>query len=173
VLSQQTLLKCWSPFFLQSYLDSERQLSGHLRAFSSPGWTAPDLSACLCKQGVPSLGSFLSLSSWCALTGPHLSCAEDFTFGHSTPGEASKCRVEEQDYLPQPAGHTSFDAAQNMVGFLGYKSTVLTHVQLVIHQYPQVLFSRTVLYPYIPQLVLIVGGCHDSGARPCTWLCYT
>jgi len=27
--------------------------------------------------------------------------------------------VEGQNYLPQPAGHTSFDAAQDMVGLLG------------------------------------------------------
>ena len=33
---------------------------------------------------------------------------------------------------------------------------MLVHVQLPIHQYPQVLFCRTVLHPYIPQLVLIV-----------------
>ena len=34
---------------------------------------------------------------------------------------------------------------------------MLAHVQLAIHQYPQILFSRAVLYPYIPQFVLIVG----------------
>ena len=44
-----------------------------------------------------------------------------------------------------------------MVGFLGYEGTFLAHVQIAIHQYPQVLFSRAVLNPYIPQLVLIVG----------------
>ena len=34
---------------------------------------------------------------------------------------------------------------------------MLAHVQLAIYQYPQVLFSRAALNPYIPQLVLIVG----------------
>jgi len=43
-----------------------------------------------------------------------------------------------------------------MVGFLSCKGTVLVHVQLAIHQYPQVLFDRAVLHPYILQLVLVV-----------------
>ena len=47
-------------------------------------------------------------------------------------------RVERQDYLPQPAGHTSFDDAQDMVGFLGCECTLLAHVQLPIHQHPTV-----------------------------------
>jgi len=43
-----------------------------------------------------------------------------------------------------------------MVAFRDCKGTLLAHVQLPIHQYPQVLFVRAVLYPYIPKLVLIV-----------------
>ena len=39
--------------------------------------------------------------------------------------------------------------------FKGCEGTLLDHVELAIHQYPQVLFSRAVLPPYIPQLVLI------------------
>jgi len=30
-------------------------------------------------------------------------------------------------------------------------------VQLAIHQYPQVFFSRVALSPFIPQLVLVIG----------------
>jgi len=30
-----------------------------------------------------------------------------------------QCRVERQDHLPLPTGHTFFDAIQDMVGFLG------------------------------------------------------
>jgi len=37
-------------------------------------------------------------------------------------------RVEGQDHLPQPAGHSSFDAAQDTVGFLGCEGTSLAHV---------------------------------------------
>ena len=39
---------------------------------------------------------------------------------------------------------------------MGCEGTLLAHVQLPIHQYPQVLFGKVVLYPYIPQLVLLV-----------------
>ena len=46
---------------------------------------------------------------------------------------------------------------QPTVGFLCGEGTLLAYVQLSIHQYPQVLFVRAVLSPYILQLVLIVG----------------
>jgi len=49
-------------------------------------------------------------------------------------------RAEGQNHLPCPAGHSSFDTAQDKVGFLGCEGTLLPHVQLGIHQYPQVLF---------------------------------
>ena len=44
---------------------------------------------------------------------------------------------------------------QDMVGFRGCEGTLLTHIQLAIHQYSQVLFSRSVLYPSASQLVPI------------------
>ena len=44
-----------------------------------------------------------------------------------------------------------------MVGFLGCEDTLLSHIQLGIHPYPQVLSVRAVLHPYVPQFVLIVG----------------
>jgi len=64
-------------------------------------------------------------------------------------------RVEGQDHLSPPAGHASFNVAQYTVGFLGCKATLLAHVQLPIHQYPQVIFSRAMLNPFIPQVVLV------------------
>ncbi|KAK4810951.1 hypothetical protein QYF61_013359 [Mycteria americana] len=66
-------------------------------------------------------------------------------------------RVGGQNHLPRPAGHASFDAAQDTIGFLGCEYTLLAHVQLFIHQYPQVLLCRAVLNPFIPQSVLIMG----------------
>ncbi|KAK4823325.1 LOW QUALITY PROTEIN: hypothetical protein QYF61_000927 [Mycteria americana] len=63
-------------------------------------------------------------------------------------------RAEAQNHLPRPAGHTSFDAAQDTVGLLGCERTLRTHVQLFIHQYPQVLFRRAALNHIIPQPVL-------------------
>ena len=43
-----------------------------------------------------------------------------------------------------------------MVGFLGCKGTLLAHVQLAIHQYHQVFFSRAALNPFILQFVLVM-----------------
>ena len=37
-------------------------------------------------------------------------------------------RGERQDHLPRPAGRASFDAAQDMVGFLGCEDTLPAHV---------------------------------------------
>jgi len=47
-------------------------------------------------------------------------------------------------------------AAQDVVGLLGCRHPFLVHVQLFIHQYPQVLLSRVALNPFIPQPVLIL-----------------
>ena len=44
-----------------------------------------------------------------------------------------KSRVDGQNHLPQPAGHTSLDAAQDMVGFLGCELKLLAHSQFSIH----------------------------------------
>jgi len=60
--------------------------------------------------------------------------------------------VEGQNHLPRPAGHASFDAAQDTVSLLGCEHTLLSH-----DQYPQVLFSRAALNPFIPQPALILG----------------
>ena len=45
-----------------------------------------------------------------------------------------------------------------MFGFLGCESTLLAHVLLAVPKYLQVLLVRAVLYPYIGQLAVIVGG---------------
>ncbi|KAK4815928.1 hypothetical protein QYF61_010185, partial [Mycteria americana] len=66
-------------------------------------------------------------------------------------------RVEGQNHIPRPAGHNSFEAAQDVVGFLGSECTLSAHVQLFIHQYPQLLLCRTALNPFVPQPVLIPG----------------
>jgi len=43
-------------------------------------------------------------------------------------------RIEGNDPLPLPAGHYTFDAAQEVVGFLGCKCTLLAHVKFFIYQ---------------------------------------
>jgi len=71
--------------------------------------------------------------------------------------ESHQSRAEGQNPLPRPAGHAAGDAAQDMVGLLGCECTLLDHVQLLIHQYPQVLLVRAAHNPFIPQSVLIPG----------------
>ncbi|GAB0205260.1 hypothetical protein GRJ2_002991600 [Grus japonensis] len=71
--------------------------------------------------------------------------------------ESHKSRVEGQNHLPRPAGHTSFDAAQDTVGFLGCKRTLLAHVELLINQYPQVLLLRAALNPFPAQPLAALG----------------
>jgi len=66
-------------------------------------------------------------------------------------------RVEWQTHLSRPAGHTAFDAAQDTVGLLGCKCTLLGYVELLIYQHPRVLLSRAAFIPFIPQPVLIPG----------------
>ena len=60
-----------------------------------------------------------------------------------------------KDHLPRPAGQDSLDAAQDMVGFLGYKGTLLAHDQLTIRTHKA--FSSGA-HPSTPLLALIVGN---------------
>ncbi|KAK4826357.1 hypothetical protein QYF61_007951 [Mycteria americana] len=55
---------------------------------------------------------------------------------------------------------------QDMVGLLGCECTLLAHVQLFIHQYPQVLLRRAAPNPFIPQPVLILGVAHTQVQDP-------
>ena len=54
-------------------------------------------------------------------------------------------RTEGNNHLPCPAGHPSFDAAQDTVVFPGYKQTLLFLVKLLMHQNLQVLLRRAAL----------------------------
>ena len=56
--------------------------------------------------------------------------------------------VEGENHLPQPAGRNSFDAAQDLVGFLDCERTLLGHIQFFLQQDPQVL-CRTALNPLV------------------------
>ncbi|KAK4825708.1 hypothetical protein QYF61_002067 [Mycteria americana] len=65
--------------------------------------------------------------------------------------------VEGQNHLPRPAGHTSFDAAQDTVGFLGCKRQLPAHGELLINQHPRVLLLRAALSPFSIQPVFVLG----------------
>ncbi|NXN98079.1 BDP1 factor, partial [Rhinopomastus cyanomelas] len=73
------------------------------------------------------------------------------TFYAFSPAEL---RVEGENHLSQPAGHTS-DAAQDPVCPLGRKCTLPAHVEPLIHKQPQVLLPRATLQPVTAQPVLV------------------
>jgi len=70
---------------------------------------------------------------------------------------SQESRVKGQNPLPRSAGHASLHAAQDMVGLLGCKRTLVAHVELLIHQYPQVLLRRAALEPLSAQPLLVFG----------------
>ena len=65
--------------------------------------------------------------------------------------------AEGQNPLLRPAGHASFDAAQDTIGFLGCERTLLGHVELLINQHPQVRVLRAALNPFSAQPVFVLG----------------
>ncbi|KAK4824458.1 LOW QUALITY PROTEIN: hypothetical protein QYF61_015836 [Mycteria americana] len=156
VLSQQALLKSLSLSFLQAPFKYWKAAirSPHSLLFSR--LNKPN-SLSLSSRGAPALGSFSWPSSGPAPAGPRPSCAEGPELDTALQVRSHQSRVEGQNHLPQPAGHASFDAAQDTVGLLGCQRTLLAHVQLFVHQYPQVLFRRAALDHIIPQPVLILG----------------
>ncbi|NXI45017.1 TENS3 protein, partial [Galbula dea] len=70
---------------------------------------------------------------------------------------SQESRVEGENHLPPPAGHASLAAAPDTVGLLGCKHTLAAHVELLIHQHPQVSFRRAALKPVLTQPVLVLG----------------
>jgi len=66
-----------------------------------------------------------------------------------------RSRVEGQNHLPQPAAHTSLDAAQDTVGLLGFERTLPGHVQLFFDKYSKVLLVRAALKPFSTQTVFV------------------
>ena len=91
-------------------------------------------------------------------TAPHPSYAGVHKLGHSTPDGASQEPSRGGTITSLlPAGYSSSDAAQYTVSLLGCKSTLLAHVQLFVHQDPQVLLYRAALKGFVSQPVLTSG----------------
>ena len=65
-------------------------------------------------------------------------------------------RVEGQNQLPQPAGHTFLDATRDTIGLLSCKHILLAHAESFINQHPQILL-RAALKPFSAQLVSVLG----------------
>lgn len=70
-------------------------------------------------------------------------------------------RVERENHFPCPAGHASFDVAQNTVGILGCKHTQLAHNH-IIKQQSQVLLLWAALNPLITQPIFMPGTAPTS-----------
>ena len=87
-------------------------------------------------------------------TGPCLSCAEGSRAGRRTRGAFSPEWSGGAESLPLTAGRGSLGAAQEAIGFLGCKCTLLAHVHPPV---PQDLLGRAALNPIILQPVLILG----------------
>ncbi|KAK4832559.1 hypothetical protein QYF61_024059 [Mycteria americana] len=68
-----------------------------------------------------------------------------------------QCRVQGHDHFPTPAGHTIFDTSKGAVGLFGHLGTLLAHIQLAVHQHPQVLFCRAAFQPLFPKPVAFHG----------------
>ncbi|PKU44166.1 hypothetical protein llap_5535 [Limosa lapponica baueri] len=65
-------------------------------------------------------------------------------------------RAEGQNHFPGPAGQASFDAAQDVAGFLGCKHTLLAHVELLVNQHTQVFLLGAALNPFSAQPVFVL-----------------
>jgi len=71
--------------------------------------------------------------------------------------ESHKSGVEGQNRLPRPAAHAALDAAQDTVGLLGWKHTLLARVESFINQHSQILLLRAALKPFSTQPVSLLG----------------
>jgi len=59
-----------------------------------------------------------------------------------------KDRVEEDNYILHPAGHSSFDPAQETFVLPGCKLTLLAHIKLLVHQNLKILLHWAALNEY-------------------------
>lgn len=94
--------------------------------------------------------------SWTCFYKLHLSwgqSTEDSTPECSSLGDISLAQSRKKDHFLQPAGHISFKAAQDTIGFLDCEGTVLANVHLAIHQYAHVSLGRAALGFVEPQQV--------------------
>jgi len=87
------------------------------------------------KRGAPALRSSLWSSSGPTPTAPCPCCVGSPRTGCGTPGGVSQQQSRGQNHLPHPAGHASLDAAQDMVGPLGFKHTLPAHAESSINRH--------------------------------------
>ena len=78
-----------------------------------------------------------------------------------------------QNHLAWSADLASFDVAQDTVGFLGCKNSLVAHVQFFIYQYSPSPFQQGCSQSIHPPSCIDTGDCPEPGVRPCTWPCWT
>lgn len=139
------------PLFLPiGYLDTWIK---SCQAFSSLGYTVPDLSAHPpCMKGTPVL--WLILLCFTGLS-PVLSISVLYG-GPRTEPIAPDAWVE-KDPLPWPAGSAFPNATQQALGLLCCKCTLMPRDELDVHQNPNVLHSRVAFQVISPQPVLMIS----------------
>ena len=86
-----------------------------------PGGQQVDREPAVCHHFCgPPLDAFQQVHIFPVLSTPHLDAVLHVRSHH--------CRLEGQDHLPHPTDITSFDVAQDNIGFLGCDVTLLAHV---------------------------------------------
>ena len=71
--------------------------------------------------------------------------------------ESHEGKVERDNQLLVPAGHSVSDGSQDINGLLSCKSTLLAHVTFFIHHESQVLFQRATLKEFLSQSAYVSG----------------
>lgn len=108
-------------------------------SLSSPGRTITAVSAFLHQRHVPALWSFL----WFLLDSHQqiniCLVQRNPRTGHGALSGVSQKQRRGWELSPQLATHTSFGAAQDMVGFLACRHTLPAPVQFLLYQNPKVI----------------------------------
>lgn len=85
-------------------------------------------------------------------------------------------RAEAENPVPHPAGLASFDAAQDKVGFLGWKYTQLAYIQFLIHQYllPSASLQTTLNQSFMQSTLKMAAlGTDQTHVGSHTWPCWS
>lgn len=114
-------------------------------------------------------------SSGSSLIAPRLSSSGSPGTEFNTPGE-DLMRAEAENPVPHPAGLASFDAAQDKVGFLGCKYTLLAYIQFLIHQYllPSASLQTTLNQSFMQSTLKMAAlGTDQTHVGSHTWPCWS
>lgn len=94
----------------------------------------------------PSLGPLLTYQFFSVLEAPELD--------EVLKVQSNKSRLE--IHILGSTGHSSFEV-QDTADFVGSEHALMSHIQLLMHQDPQVLLSRAAFNPLISQSLLILN----------------